>query len=227
MKEAGPSDICDGRPDLLPCVDHIHTECIDCISADVIAVHTRYQHFALVIVHKQSANHRVSPPRICCAFCARPSDSIRSANISYVYVRFKSNASVSARQSDAHLNTAGYVTTLWDDTMNEPRNERIFFGFINNRGSTECFLCNTMSTTQQRQAEPHCSSRPMLLSVTVSSSVGTSEMNRNKYTHFPTLTVKQFNADGTNKRTALGQPQTQLNQLQQHIFLGVCVHCLQ
>lgn len=57
MKEAGSSDVGDRRPDLLPRMDHIHPERVHGVAAYVIAVHPRYQHLALMVVHKQASNH--------------------------------------------------------------------------------------------------------------------------------------------------------------------------
>lgn len=57
MKEACASNIGDRWPNLLPCMDHIYSERIHGIAADVITVHPRYQHLTLVVVHKQASDH--------------------------------------------------------------------------------------------------------------------------------------------------------------------------
>lgn len=57
MEKAGPRNIGHWRPYLLSSMNDVDTKGIDCIAANVIPVDARYQHFTLVIVHEQSANH--------------------------------------------------------------------------------------------------------------------------------------------------------------------------
>lgn len=57
MKEAGACDIRYWRTNLLPCMNDIYAKRIDCISANVVSIHARYQHLTFVIVHKEAANH--------------------------------------------------------------------------------------------------------------------------------------------------------------------------
>lgn len=57
MKEAGPRNIRHRRPDLLARVNNVDTERVDRISADVVAVHARNQHLALVVVYEEAADH--------------------------------------------------------------------------------------------------------------------------------------------------------------------------
>lgn len=57
MEETGPRNVCNWRSNLLSSVDDIHTECIDCISANIIPVYSGYQHLTLMVVHEQPTNH--------------------------------------------------------------------------------------------------------------------------------------------------------------------------
>jgi hypothetical protein len=57
MKEACPSDVSDGRSDLLASVNYIYAKCIDSIASDVIAIDSRDQDLTFMIVHEQAANH--------------------------------------------------------------------------------------------------------------------------------------------------------------------------
>ena len=41
MEEGSASDVCDRRPDLLSGMDDVDSEGIDCIPADIIAIHPR------------------------------------------------------------------------------------------------------------------------------------------------------------------------------------------
>lgn len=52
MEEGRPGDVGDGRADLLPGMDHVHTERVHGVPSYIIAVHPRDQDFALVIVHE-------------------------------------------------------------------------------------------------------------------------------------------------------------------------------
>lgn len=57
VKEARPSDVGDGRSHLLASMNHIHSESVDSISSDIIAINSRDQNLSLMIIHKQAANH--------------------------------------------------------------------------------------------------------------------------------------------------------------------------
>lgn len=57
MEKGCPSDVSDGRPNLLPRVNHIHTERIHGIPPDIIPVHPRDQDLAFVVVDEQPSNH--------------------------------------------------------------------------------------------------------------------------------------------------------------------------
>jgi len=57
VKERSARDVGDRRADLLARVYDVHAERVHGVAADVIAVHPRYQHFALVVVHEQTADH--------------------------------------------------------------------------------------------------------------------------------------------------------------------------
>lgn len=57
VEEAGAGDVGDRGANLLPRMDHIDPEGVHSVPSDVVPVHSRDEHLALVIVHKQSANH--------------------------------------------------------------------------------------------------------------------------------------------------------------------------
>jgi hypothetical protein len=57
VKERGSCDVGDWRPDLLPGVNDIHSKGIDGIAADVVAVDSRDEDLALVVVDEQASNH--------------------------------------------------------------------------------------------------------------------------------------------------------------------------
>ena len=57
VKEAGPGNVCDRGAHTLSCVDYIDAKSVARVFADIIAVNSRYEHFALVVVQKQTANH--------------------------------------------------------------------------------------------------------------------------------------------------------------------------
>jgi len=57
VEERSARDVGDWRADLLARVYNVHAESVHGVAADVIAVHTRNQHFTLVIVHEQTADH--------------------------------------------------------------------------------------------------------------------------------------------------------------------------
>lgn len=57
VEERGARNVRDGRADLLARVYHVHTERVHGVAADVVAVHSRYEHLALVVVHEESADH--------------------------------------------------------------------------------------------------------------------------------------------------------------------------
>lgn len=57
MEETSSSDVGHRRANLLPRVDYIHSEGIHRIPSNVIPVHAGDQHFAFVVVHKQSTDH--------------------------------------------------------------------------------------------------------------------------------------------------------------------------
>ncbi len=57
MKEAGTSNICNWRPNLLSSMNDVNTKSVNRVPPNVIPVDARYQHLTLVIVHKQSTNH--------------------------------------------------------------------------------------------------------------------------------------------------------------------------
>lgn len=59
MKEACACNICNWWSHLLPSMNYINTECIDCISSNVITINSRYKHFTFVIIHKKTTNHFV------------------------------------------------------------------------------------------------------------------------------------------------------------------------
>ena len=57
VKERGARNVGHRRPDLLSGMNDVHPERIDRISADVIPVHPTDQHFSLVVVDEQTADH--------------------------------------------------------------------------------------------------------------------------------------------------------------------------
>ena len=57
MEEGGPRDVGDGGAHLLPRVNHVHPEGVDGVAADVVAVHARDEHLALVVVNEEAADH--------------------------------------------------------------------------------------------------------------------------------------------------------------------------
>lgn len=57
MKKARSGDVCDRRPHLLPRMNDVNSKCIDGVPSDVVAVDSRDEHLAFVIIHEQSANH--------------------------------------------------------------------------------------------------------------------------------------------------------------------------
>lgn len=57
VEERRARDVGDRRADLLARVYHVHAERVHGVPADVVAVHARYQHLALVVVHEQTADH--------------------------------------------------------------------------------------------------------------------------------------------------------------------------
>lgn len=57
MKEARPGDVGDGRANLLAGVNHVHAECVDSIASDIIAIHSRDENLAFVVVHEQTTDH--------------------------------------------------------------------------------------------------------------------------------------------------------------------------
>lgn len=57
VEERRARDVGDGRADLLARVYHVHAERVHRVAADIVAVHARYQHLALVVVHEQTADH--------------------------------------------------------------------------------------------------------------------------------------------------------------------------
>jgi len=57
VKERRACNVGDRRADLLARVYDVHAERVHGVATDVVAVHTRYQHFALVVVHEQTADH--------------------------------------------------------------------------------------------------------------------------------------------------------------------------
>ena len=57
MKKTGPGNIGDWRSHLLPCMDHIDSECIHGIATDVISVDPGDEHLAFVVVNKKSTQH--------------------------------------------------------------------------------------------------------------------------------------------------------------------------
>lgn len=59
VKEAGPGDVGHRRANLLAGVDDVDPEGVHSISADVIAIYSRDEHLALVVVDEQAADHLV------------------------------------------------------------------------------------------------------------------------------------------------------------------------
>lgn len=57
MEERGPGDVSDGRPNLLPGMDHVHSERVHRIPPDVVSIHPRDEHLALVVVHEETPDH--------------------------------------------------------------------------------------------------------------------------------------------------------------------------
>jgi hypothetical protein len=57
VKEARPGDVRDGRSHLLTCVNDIHTEGVDSIPPNIVAINARDENLSLVIVHEKSTNH--------------------------------------------------------------------------------------------------------------------------------------------------------------------------
>ena len=57
VEEGGARDVGDGGTDLLPRVDHVDAEGVDGVAADVVAVHARDEHLALVVVDEEAADH--------------------------------------------------------------------------------------------------------------------------------------------------------------------------
>jgi len=57
VEERRARNVGDRRADLLAGVYDVHAERVHGVSADVVAVHSRYQHLTLVVVHEQTADH--------------------------------------------------------------------------------------------------------------------------------------------------------------------------
>lgn len=59
VEEAGPRNVGHWRADLLAGVDDVDPKGVHGIPTDVVAVNSRDQHLALVVVDEQAANHLV------------------------------------------------------------------------------------------------------------------------------------------------------------------------
>lgn len=62
VEKRGPRDVSHGAPHLLPGMDHVHSEGIDSIAANVVAVDPRDEDLALVVVDEEAANHPGETP---------------------------------------------------------------------------------------------------------------------------------------------------------------------
>lgn len=57
MEKGSSCNVGDRWSDLLPCMDDVNSECIHCISANVISIDTRNQNFPFVIIDEKASNH--------------------------------------------------------------------------------------------------------------------------------------------------------------------------
>lgn len=57
MEETSASNISDWRADLLPSMNHVHSESVHRISPNVITVHSGYEYLSLVVVNEQPSQH--------------------------------------------------------------------------------------------------------------------------------------------------------------------------